>query len=52
LHSRTWTFPVMFKYPINVKVCEAAIMVIASVQEGGQTHTMAAKPQWRTCHTV
>jgi len=41
----------MVQYPINVKVCEAAIMVIASVQ-GGQTHTMAAKPQWWTCHTV
>ena len=42
----------MAQCPINVKACEAAIMIIASVQEGGQTHTMAAKPWWQSCHTM
>jgi len=42
----------MALYPINVKLCEVTIMDIALTQEGGQTDTMAAKPQWHTCHTM
>ena len=42
----------MVWYQINVKPCEAAIIVIAQIQEGGWTHTMAMEPQWQTCNTV
>jgi len=42
---------VMALYPINVKLCEVTIMDIALSQEGGQTDTMAVKPQWPTYHT-
>ena len=42
----------MAQYPINVKLCEVTIIAIALAQEGGQTDTMAVKPQWHTCHTM
>jgi len=42
----------MALYPINVKLCGVTIMDIALTQKGGQTDTMAVKPQWCTCHTM